>query len=238
LVSLAIIDWNSSKAPDTLESDREIHQQNSDVRLEKAHSIAPTNEVVAVTIADRLFKRGDHAKAGEIAGFVIKNGTTTRAEAYGIKGLVEQIGLKYDDALKSFEGARKEGAGGTGVMYGLGQMYTLTGDYPKAVDAYKTILDKEPDNYESLKRLASVYSMMDEGRDNAIECFDKLRGLLREYKEEDAGKSPGWGKSPKKVGKKDVGSISDPEILIEYGQVHEATDIQVTLACELIVANV
>jgi tetratricopeptide (TPR) repeat protein len=233
LVSLAIIDWNSSTSPNTLESDREIYQQNSDVRLSKAHTIAPTNEVVAVTIADRLFRRGDYEKAGVLAEFVIKNGKTARSEAYGIKGLVEQIGKNYDEALKSFEGAKEEGGGGMGVMYGLGQMYTLKGDYTNAVDAYKSILEKKPDNYESLKRLASVYSMMEEGREHAIGCFDKLRGLLRGYKEEDAGKSPGWGRgSPKKVGKKDVGSISDPEILIEYGKVHEDIDIQVSLTGE------
>ena len=147
--------------------------------MSRAYSIAPTHEVVAVTIADKLFRSGDYEKAGVIAGFVIKNGKNSRAEAYGIKGLVEQIGSKYDDALKSFEGARKEGGGGMGVMYGLGQMYTLKGDYTKAVEAYKHILEKEPDNYESLKRLAIVYSLMDDGKENAIGSFDKLRGLLR-----------------------------------------------------------
>jgi hypothetical protein len=69
---------------------------------------------------------------------------------------------------------------------------------------------------------------------------------LRGYKEEDAGKatpktpksvaSPGWSpanQSPKKGSKTDVASISDPEILIEYGQVHEDVDIQVSLTGEL-----
>lgn len=79
---------------------------------------------------------------------------------------------------------------------------------------------------------------------------------MKGYKEEDAGKatpktpkslaSPGFSpanRSPKKESgsKKDVASINDPEILIEYAKVHEDVDIQVALngeSCVLLIFSV
>jgi tetratricopeptide (TPR) repeat protein len=129
--------------------------------LSKAYSLAPTQEFVAITIADRLFRRQDYEKAAKIADFVIaKGGRECRGEAYAIRGLIEQIEKNYKKALKSFEGAVKEKSESMGVRYGLGQMYTCVGDYGKAVAAYKGILEKEPNNYESLK----VFGIVNQSR--------------------------------------------------------------------------
>lgn len=153
LVALAIIDWNASTSPSCDEKDRETHRQNSDVRLSKAHSLDPTNHVLATTIADRLFRRQDYEKALAVAEFVIQKSDDKAcvAEAYSIKGLIQQFEKRYSDALKSFEAAVGEKSSSLVVQYGIGQMHTFQGNYEKAVDSFKRILEKQPNNYETLK---------------------------------------------------------------------------------------
>ncbi|KAJ3199379.1 hypothetical protein HK099_003195, partial [Clydaea vesicula] len=64
LISLSIMDWNMFKNT-TLElskEEREIYLKNANARLNKAFKLEPTNSVVNITMADRLFKREDYKK--------------------------------------------------------------------------------------------------------------------------------------------------------------------------------
>lgn len=57
--------------------------------------------------------------------------------------------------------------------YGLGQMYLAKGEIAKAITSFEAVIKKYPDNYETLKILASLYAHTGK-RDKAIHNFRRI----------------------------------------------------------------
>ena len=173
-----------------------------------------------MTLMDRLFRLGEFTGALTIAEYFIHVHSNTKftsalAECHSIKGRISQMNEEYNVALSHFEIASKLVSNQTSVLFGLGQMYTYQADFDKAIESYQALLVNDSQNYETLKRLASIYSNRPGMKQQAIECFDRLLVLLKSCNDLD----------------KKSENISDPEIFIEYAQLIEDTDVKSSLNC-------
>ena len=81
--------------------------------------------------------------------------------------------------MKVFEEASKINPKSLLIDYGLGQMYIYKGETQKAVDHLEKILKIEPENYETIKKLASLYSKLLDTRPKSLSYFEKLKRLIK-----------------------------------------------------------
>ncbi|KAJ3223457.1 protein required for normal CLN1 and CLN2 G1 cyclin expression, partial [Clydaea vesicula] len=137
-----------------------------------------------------------------------------QAEALSIKGKIHHINNEYDEALKCLESSLALNPASLAVHFGLGQLYTYQGDFDKAIESFQFILQKEPNNYETLKNLAFLNSKKASTKGAALEDFKKLNLIMKTFEKSD------------KVG-------GDPEVLVEYGRLKEETDIKEALEAYL-----
>lgn len=152
LTGLAVIEINKKKI-DSIKRGIEY--------LSRAFKTEPTNAMALTLLADHFFYANENEKVIKLATRATEN---TENEAI-LSQAHYQLGRAYHkqkDYINAFEYYYKSTTFGGSqsflAYYGLGQMYIHREDYDSAIQAFETVLTTHPDNFETLKILASLYA--------------------------------------------------------------------------------
>ncbi|MFH0790197.1 MAG: CHAT domain-containing protein [Candidatus Omnitrophota bacterium] len=140
--------------------------------------------------AHKLFLAGKNQAAFSKAGEVIKNDPRL-LEIYPLLAEISQRAGKRDDALKYYfdyavySGKKHDRKHLVSAYIGIGWVYQLTGDYPKALDFYNKALSaarefKDVLNEAAALRKSALYCMDKEDYDKALELLMKSSEINRD----------------------------------------------------------
>ena len=171
LVGLAIIELNEKNADST---------KLGVEMLSKAYSIDSTNPIVLNHLANHFFYKKDYQKVQQLAMHAFHNteNESIRAEtcyqlarSYHIQGDLDQAFQYY------YQATQFNSTSFILPYYNLGQMYLYRNEAENAALCFERVLKTQPDNYEAMKILASIYSNYkeQEKRDLAKKYFLKVR---------------------------------------------------------------
>lgn len=145
--------------------------------LSRAFKTEPTNAMALTLLADHFFYSNEHEKVIKLATRATEN---TDNEAV-LSQAHYQLGRAYHrqrDYINAFEYYYKSTTFGGSqsflAHYGLGQMYIHRGDYDSAIQEFEIVLQTNPNNFETLKILASLYA-----RSNSQSKKDVARNHLK-----------------------------------------------------------
>jgi RNA polymerase-associated protein CTR9 len=125
---------------------------------------------------------------------------------------------QYEKAFVMYEKAYSLDSSSPEIQFLMGQMNIFKNH--EAIDNFKVVLKHDPNNYESLKILSSLYQQKHE-QGLANQCIEKMKTLMRVYHEQDVGKG------------EDDDYLRDPDVLINMARIVEETDPQLALKCAL-----
>ncbi|TNN11999.1 RNA polymerase-associated protein CTR9 [Schistosoma japonicum] len=152
LVGLAVLDLNEK----TQESIKQGVQ-----KLSRAYNLDPTNPMVLNHLADHFFYKKEYSKVHRLALHAFYNTETEsiRAESCYQMARAFHIQENYDNAFQYYYLATQL-ASSTFILpfYGLGQMYLHRNDLEHAAMSFERVLKDNPNNYETLKILGSLYA--------------------------------------------------------------------------------
>lgn len=129
--------------------------------LSKAFKIKPTDAMVLTLLADHFFYANENEKVIKLATRAMENTENEATQAQACYQLARAFHKKkeYDNAFEYYYKATQFGGSQFFLaFYGLGQMYIHRQEYESAVQAFETVLKTNPENYETLKILASLYA--------------------------------------------------------------------------------
>lgn len=174
LIGLAIIELNNKSDSASTKLGVEL--------LSKAYSLDPTNPIVLNHLANHFFYKNDYSKVQPLAMHAFHNteNESIRAEAcfqlarsFHIQGDFEQAFQYYYQATQ-FNST-------TFILpfFGLGQMYLYKNEAENAAVCFEKVLKANPNNYETMKILASIYASSKdvEKREMAKQYFKKVTEL-------------------------------------------------------------
>ena len=169
LVGLAILDLNSQKRESI---------QDGVKKLSKAYSIDSSNPMVLNHLANHFFFKKDYQKVEQLAMHAFHNteNEAMRAESCfqwarafhaqasnidpnGDKELLEKQQSLYNQAFQYYYQATQFAS--TNFIlphFGLGQMYIYKKDTENAAQCFEKVLKAQPNNYETMKILGSLYA--------------------------------------------------------------------------------
>ncbi|CAG2169845.1 unnamed protein product, partial [Oppiella nova] len=170
LVGLSILELNLK----TSESIRRGVQM-----LSKAYTIDPTHPMVLNHLANHFFFKKDYQKVQHLALHAFHNteNESMRAESCYQMARSFHIQEDFDQAFQYYYQATQF-ASASFVLphFGLGQMYIHRGDVDNAAQCFEKVLKSNPNNYETMKILGSLYAQSPNQakRDNAKQFLKKV----------------------------------------------------------------
>ncbi|KAL5244033.1 hypothetical protein ACI65C_011443 [Semiaphis heraclei] len=129
--------------------------------LSKAYTIDTNHPMVLNHLANHFFYKKDYAKSESLARHALQNteNDQMRAESCHHIARVCHVQNDYDQAFQYYYQATQF-APVTYVMphYGLGLMYINGGDQENAAQCFEKALKAQPEDYDSMKVLGSLYA--------------------------------------------------------------------------------
>jgi RNA polymerase-associated protein CTR9 len=175
--------------------------------LSRAYTIDPTNPMVLNHLANHFFFKKDYMKVQHLALHAFHNteNEAMRAESCYQMARAYHAQQDFDQAFQYYYQSTQF-APNSFVLphYGLGQMYIYRGDSENAAQCFEKVLKVQPNNYETMKILGSIYanSNSQSKRDTAKSHLKKVTELVPD----------------------------DVEAWIELAQILEQNDLQGSLA--------
>ncbi|KAJ3215841.1 protein required for normal CLN1 and CLN2 G1 cyclin expression [Dinochytrium kinnereticum] len=204
LVSLAILDWNEARLKNSEMDLRAVAQ-----KLNDAFEINPLNPLTLLLMGERSLFAKDFEKQSNSRGL--------RSDAYAFKAKALHSQGLYRESLDYYLKAVDGNQSSPVHQFGLGEVYIFLGrEIEKACECLEKVLLREPDNYDSLMKLASLYSLSEETHSKALKCFTKLQQL--------------FGIEDKNKLETNLGLISEPFAQVELACIYEARDPKVALS--------
>jgi len=152
LVGQAILDLNTQKKKAI---------QDGVKKLSKAYSIDSTNPMVLNHLANHFFFKKDYVKVQHLAlhAFQRTENEAMRAESCYQLARAFHVQEDYPQAFQYYYQATQFAAPNFVLPnYGLGQMYIYRGDTENAAQCFEKVLKAQPNNYETMKILGSLYA--------------------------------------------------------------------------------
>lgn len=170
LVGLAILKLNLHEP----ESNRSGVQM-----LSKAYTIDPTNPMVLNHLANHFFFKKDYVKVQHLAIHAFHNteNEAMRAESCYQMARAYHAQNDFDQAFQYYYQSTQFAPNNFVLPhYGLGQMYIHRGDSENAAQCFEKVLKVQPNNYETMKILGSLYasSTSQSKRDTAKNYLKKV----------------------------------------------------------------
>ena len=197
LVGLAVLELNS-KNHDSIKKGVEL--------LSKAYTIDSSYPMVLNHLADHFFFKKDYAKVQHLALHAFHGTDVEAMQAESCYQLARAFHIQgdHDQAFQYYYQATQFASGGYVLPhYGLGQMYIARGDTENAALCLEKVLTSQPNNYETLKILGSLYASSPDPKKR-----EAARGHLKKVTEE---------------------TPDDVEALIELAGILEQMDISASL---------
>lgn len=125
----------------------------------KSYELYRSRSVIAVTLSPEEQKKHESAitEIKNAIGNSNKQGNANYAQQY------QDIGAHYEAlgylgrAASSFERAQKEGGTSTELMTSLARVHQEMGYFSKAVDFYRSAIDRDPSRVDLYQKLAELY---------------------------------------------------------------------------------
>eukprot|EP01114_Cavostelium_apophysatum_P004221 TRINITY_DN1439_c0_g2_i1.p1 TRINITY_DN1439_c0_g2~~TRINITY_DN1439_c0_g2_i1.p1 ORF type:complete len:1096 (-),score=375.65 TRINITY_DN1439_c0_g2_i1:61-3174(-) len=150
MVGLAIIELNT-EGPKSIPKAVKLFKQ--------AFELNPQNPMVLNHLADHYFFRNDFEKAQELALQAYHNTEVEKIKAESCFHIARAYHARgdYDNAFQYYYQSSQHWADFPLTQFRLGQMYLYKLETEKAVTCFEHVLTTDPNNYESLKILGSLY---------------------------------------------------------------------------------
>ncbi|CAL8078737.1 unnamed protein product [Calicophoron daubneyi] len=170
LVGLAILDLNE-KTQDSIKQGVQ--------KLSRAYNLDPTNPMVLNHLADHFFYKKEYAKVHRLALHAFYNTETEAMRAESCYQMARAFHMQenYDNAFQYYYLATQLASPNFILpFYGLGQMYLHRNDLEHAAVSFEKVLKDNPNNYETLKILGSLYAQSNkpEKRAHAKQLFKQV----------------------------------------------------------------
>eukprot|EP01135_Chromosphaera_perkinsii_P005243 Nk52_evm12s327 gene=Nk52_evmTU12s327 len=151
--------------------------------LKKAYEHERSNPVVLNQLANHFFFKRDNEKVQSLAMDAFHNCNVDEIKSqscYFLARSYHSMG-DYDSAFQYYYQARKLNNKFILPYYGLGQMYLYKKEKGKAIECLEKVLASNPDNYESLKILGSVYanSSKTSHQEKAVKYLKKVIDMVK-----------------------------------------------------------
>ncbi|XP_065646926.1 RNA polymerase-associated protein CTR9 homolog isoform X3 [Hydra vulgaris] len=227
LVGLAILELNSKK-PDSIKVGVQL--------LSKGYAIDSQNAMVLNHLAEHFFFKKDYAKVQHLALHAFHGTEVEAMQAESCYHLARSFHVQgdYDQAFQYYYQATQFSAPNYVLpWFGLGQMYIARGDTVNASQCFEKVLKHQPNNYETMKILGSLYSSSSEPEKRElakkhlkkvteqfpddVEAWIELAGILEQADVQAALSAYG---AASRILKEKVEADVPPEILNNVGALH------------------
>ena len=150
LTGWAILEMN--KTPQNLPKALEL--------LKRAYDVDDGCPPVLNLLASHFFFRSEYAKVEALARRAYHNTEVAamRSDSCLILGRMYHAQADYESAFQHYFQATKLNPDSLQAQFGLGQMHIHRGDVGAATGCFDKVLAKEPENYEALKIMGSIFS--------------------------------------------------------------------------------
>lgn len=170
LVGLAIIELNKK----TVES-----MKKGVKMLERAYKIDPNDPMVLIHLANHFFFRKKDREVMHLARKALENTEVEAMQAESCYQMARAYHLngQYDEAFEFYYKATQFSSPQFILpQYGLGQMYIHRGECELATQCFENVLKVNPNDYESMKVLGSLYAATSSQtkREQALNYFKKV----------------------------------------------------------------
>lgn len=152
LIGLAILKLNLQEPEEN---------KNGVQMLSKAYTIDPTNPMVLNHLANHFFFKKDYQKVQHLALHAFHNTENEAMRAESCYQLARSFHAQndYDQAFQYYYQSTQIAPPNFILPhYGLGQMYICRGDSENAAQCFEKVLKVQPNNYETMKILGSLYA--------------------------------------------------------------------------------
>ncbi|KAJ3040687.1 protein required for normal CLN1 and CLN2 G1 cyclin expression [Rhizophlyctis rosea] len=242
---LSTLDWNILQMQDAGMGEQKELDEELLQRAVLAHQTDDTNPLANNLLAFSFLRNGDYDKAIVLADRALKYGHTglVRADSLFCKSCALQAQGKYQEAYNCIKESTTLNPRSVASQYVYGQLSHFNGETDQAIQCFENLLQHRVDHPDTLKRLAYIYSGVEERRPKAKEMYERIKTQARKrqrpdedtVKREDKrikveGKNGAAGvKQEEKKEKKeskiaDEEFIDDTELLIDMGRICEETD--------------
>ncbi|EGC31227.1 hypothetical protein DICPUDRAFT_50293, partial [Dictyostelium purpureum] len=125
----------------------------------EAYQLAPTNPIVLNHLANHYFYRGEFQKVHTLGIAALNNTDVShiKAESSYLVGKALHATQRWSEALQFYHQAVLKNPDFYLAQFGLGQIYIHNEDFDKAISCFENVLAKQPNNYETLQILGSLY---------------------------------------------------------------------------------
>ncbi|KYQ90462.1 RNA polymerase II complex component [Tieghemostelium lacteum] len=146
--------------------------------LLKAYKIAPANSVVLYHLANHYFYKGDYNRCIQLATAASKETEVLqiKVECYYQIGRSYHAMERWQEAQQWYYQSSSRDKTFYLAQYGLGQIHIYNGEYDKAIQAFEQVLTLQPNNYETLQILGTLYK---HSSNRSKELTDKMRSILK-----------------------------------------------------------
>lgn len=153
LIGLAILKLNLQEPEEN---------KNGVQMLSKAYTLDPTNPMVLNHLANHFFFKKDYQKVQHLALHAFHNTENEAMRAESCYQLARSFHAQndYDQAFQYYYQSTQIAPPNFILPhYGLGQMYICRGDSENAAQCFEKVLKVQPNNYETMKILGSLYAI-------------------------------------------------------------------------------
>ncbi|KAN0031578.1 hypothetical protein ACTFIV_005443 [Dictyostelium citrinum] len=147
MIGLALVLMNENQIPEAMKL------------ILSAYQLAPTNSIVLNHLANHYFFRGEYNKVNTlgVAAFNNTDVAHIKAESAYLIGRAFHATQRWQDAIQYYHQAVQKNPDLYLAQFGLGQIHIHNEDYDKAILCFEQVLSKQPNNYETLQILGSLY---------------------------------------------------------------------------------
>jgi len=194
LIGLSLVLMNEDQFPQAMEL------------ILQAYKLSPTNPIVLNHLANHYFFSGELSKVHPLAFAAFNNTDVShiKAESCYLIARAYHAMERWSEALQYYHQAVLKSKDFYLAQYGLGQTYLHNGDFDKAISCFELVLEKQPNNYETLQVLGVLYKHSS----HSSKDTDKIKKVLKKATELNPTEPSNW---------------------IELGQILETTEISAAL---------
>jgi tetratricopeptide (TPR) repeat protein len=149
--------------------------QKAEAELKTAVKLDPSSEEAVTTLAMLYTDEGDTAQALQVLASVPDSARS--AKLYGALGAAYEQRKDYKSAIDAYQHAVVLDRDNLDAIRGLAENYFNDGQFDKALEQYKVIIDSNPEDAQSYVRISEVYRR-EAKYDLALESLKKADALV------------------------------------------------------------
>jgi RNA polymerase-associated protein CTR9 len=150
-------------------------------RIKMCFEKQPKNPLLGIQLAHKFLRLNEFKKATIMTNSALKANLcpALKSEAVCIQARIAHESCEYDKCKNLYQEAVALDSRNLVAHFGLAQMFTYYGDNESACKQFEIVAQKDPNNYETKKMLASLYALSPDTKSKALDYFESLKLLLK-----------------------------------------------------------